>query len=83
MMITHTDIEQQIATLLRQFNLTAAAHIWNQFASNPTIFATPADPIVANPGGDNQKPRGPLATRARWRRVFVHAFVLAGGAKES
>jgi iron complex outermembrane recepter protein len=37
-----------------RFNLTTSVHNWNQFVGNPTDFATPPDPLVANPGGDNQ-----------------------------
>ena len=37
-----------------RFNLTTSAHNWNQFVANPTDFATLPDPLVANPGGDNQ-----------------------------
>ena len=37
-----------------RFNLTVGEHNWNQFTGNPTRFATPFDPVVANPGSDNR-----------------------------
>lgn len=37
-----------------RFNLTVSEHNWNQFTGNPSRFATPFDPVVANPGGDNR-----------------------------
>ena len=47
------DRDTSIAEDRNRFNLTVAAHSWDQFARNPTEFATAPDPLLPPPGGLN------------------------------
>lgn len=47
------DRDTSIAEDRNRFNLTTDAHRWNQFAGNPTAFATAPDPLLPPPGGLN------------------------------
>lgn len=51
--LQNKDRDTSIAEDRNRFNLTAAAHSWDQFARNPTEFATAPDPLLPPPGGLN------------------------------
>ena len=49
--LQNKDRDTSIATDRNRFNLTAAAHGWDQFTSIPDDLATAHDPLLATPGG--------------------------------
>ena len=51
--LQNKDRDTSIGEDRNRFNLTTAAHAWDQFSRNPTEFATAADPLLPPPGGLN------------------------------